>query len=76
MTRVLKEIGVRARDWEDLYDQLTSTRTFNLNVNKTFIRALVITRQMATSMIWILSCTNFVFHIHQVVGEQNFKINK
>ena len=35
-------------DWEDPCDHLTSTRTFTLIINKTFIRAPKYTRQMAT----------------------------
>ena len=60
-------------DWRDIYDHLMSLRMFTLTLNKIFIWAPNIMRQMAMGMIWICesSCRNCMLHILWEVDAEN-----
>ena len=53
------------QDWENVVDHSMCTRIFNLIMDKLFLWAPIIVKQMTTETIWfcLSSHTNWVFHI-------------
>ena len=50
--------------WVNLYDHLTSKRIFTFMMNKVFVRAPKVMRNIATTFMWICyqTCTHRMFH--------------
>ena len=65
-SKYVNRLGLHSQhDWRDLYDHLMSTRIFTFIVNKIFMWAPKVMRQVTLGTIWICYCA---FYILREVG--------